>query len=260
MKLNEILLLAAVALATTVSSRAGLESDATEYGNKLANDLFEHGEKNQEAIYTREVTGANMYGYHSQNDIDSFVEIASHVAHAKGAELNKRELKALKDKDLLMKAVYAATDVESNARNAIQSANRQEYNAQSAAFQQNEFAKINADPAHYVPSFMPSQSDNTPLYPLGIMDAYDTFIKAYDGGTMTAQQVYDATMKAIADKTTVQAPPPEPIGTPFVETPAMKAQTRAWTENAKKTAALTDQDAYKANIKSGKWHAFKNGE
>jgi hypothetical protein len=74
------LLLLAVILATTVSSQAGLKEDATEYGEKLAQDLFEHGEKKQEAIYTREVTGTNMYGYHSQGDIDAFVAVASHVA------------------------------------------------------------------------------------------------------------------------------------------------------------------------------------
>ena len=99
------LLLLAVVLATTVSSQADLKEDATEYGEKLAKDLFEHGEKDQEAIYTRKVTGVNMYGYHSQNDIDSFVEIANHVAAAKGENL-RRELKALEDKNLLMKAVW----------------------------------------------------------------------------------------------------------------------------------------------------------
>jgi hypothetical protein len=34
---------------------------------------------------------------------------------------------------------------------------------------------------------------------------------------LLAQQLYDATMQVIADKTTVQAPPPAPIPTPFVE-------------------------------------------
>jgi hypothetical protein len=97
------LLLLAVVLATTVSSQAGLKEDATEYGEKLAQDLFEHGERNQEAIYTREVTGANMYGYHSQGDIDAFVAVANDVAHEKGAELKAHKLKADEDRALMMK-------------------------------------------------------------------------------------------------------------------------------------------------------------
>jgi hypothetical protein len=109
------LLLLAVVLATTVSSQAGLKEDATEYGEKLAQDLFEHGERNQEAIYTREVTGANMYGYHSQGDIDAFVAVANHVAHEKGAELKAHKLKADADRALMMKGYRAAQEVEESS-------------------------------------------------------------------------------------------------------------------------------------------------
>src|SRR5690242_9122326 len=111
--LNKICLMAAVTLVTTVSTKADLESDATIYGNKLAQDLFERGERNQEAIYTREVTGANMYGYHSEYDIDAFVGIANHVAAAKGAELKANKLKAEADLTLMMKGYRAAQEVES---------------------------------------------------------------------------------------------------------------------------------------------------
>ena len=144
-----LLLLAVVLATTTVSSRADLQSDATEYGNKLARDLFSNGERNQEAIYTREVTGANMYGYHSQGDIDSFVAVASHVAHVRGLQLDQGY-------PLIEKAQQAASA-----------------------------AGINT----------------------GIGE-FQEFVHAFYVGSMTGQEVYDATMKLVAEKTTVQAPPP----------------------------------------------------
>jgi hypothetical protein len=51
------------------------------------------------------------------------------------------------------------------------------------------------------------------------------FVHAVYVGSMTGQEVYDATMKLIAEKATVQVPPPEPIPRPFVATAEMKAQT-----------------------------------
>jgi hypothetical protein len=47
-----------------------------------------------------------------------------------------------------------------------------------------------------------------PMYPLGIIDDVDKFFKANEAGSMTAQEVYDATMKDIAEKTAVQVQAP----------------------------------------------------
>jgi hypothetical protein len=168
-------LLLAVVLATTVSSQAGLKEDATEYGEKLAQDLFEHGERNQEAIYTREVTGANMYGYHSQGDIDSFVAVASHVAHEKGAELEKHK----EEETIVLSALTALYAVEEKG-----------YEERLSHAKTHE------------------EIQQIPETAFGLKDDWDKFNARWKAGSMTAQEVYDATMKDIAEKTAVQVPAP----------------------------------------------------
>jgi hypothetical protein len=200
------LLLLAVVLLTIVSSQADLKEDATEYGEKLAQDLFEHGERNQEAIYRREVTGANMYGYHSPSDIDAFVAVASHVAHEKGAELEEQALKASQKAALVSNAFFAVLKVEGDAARAL----NDEY-----------FQASMRDPLN-----VPLQT--APTYPLGIMTLYERFKKAYEDGSMTAQEVYDATMKDIAEKT---APAPTAPNTAGAPTSASLTVTSAITRN-----------------------------
>jgi hypothetical protein len=167
MKYRLSILAAALTMATTVSSQAGLKEDATEYGEKLAQDLFEHGERNQEAIYTREVTGANLYGYHSQGDIDAFVAVASHVAHEIGAELKAHKLKADADLALMKKGYMAAQEVEIKARNEMYPTPT--YNGDLDAYAEKAKVEIGA-----------------PMYSLGIIDEVNKFFKAHEEGSMTA--------------------------------------------------------------------------
>jgi hypothetical protein len=96
-----------------------------------------------------------MYGYHSQGDIDSFVAIASHVAHVRGVQLDRGY-------PLIEKAQHAASATGINTG----------------------------------------------------MGEFQEFVQSFYAGSMTGQEVYDATIKLIAEKATVQAPPPQPIGTP----------------------------------------------
>jgi hypothetical protein len=60
-----------------IQTQSKLEEDAKEFGTHLARELWEDRiSPKMEDRYTREVTGANMYGYHKQSEIDSFASLS----------------------------------------------------------------------------------------------------------------------------------------------------------------------------------------
>jgi hypothetical protein len=60
-----------------IQTQSKIAFDAFKFGNHLADEIWEHRTSvEDENRYTGEVTGANMYGYHSQKEIDEFVSIA----------------------------------------------------------------------------------------------------------------------------------------------------------------------------------------
>jgi hypothetical protein len=121
MKLTKTILLATLGLTiSAISAFADLQSDAITYGLQLAerSRLPGEGERTQEDYNDRMVKAANMRGYHSQNEVDSFIKIAWGIAGRKGAAMDAAALESYKQQLIQLRADWAKEKADREAKEA----------------------------------------------------------------------------------------------------------------------------------------------